>query len=70
MGFGWRLVQVVALTEAADPAHGIQTLLKGCEAAIRAAAVPVATVVCAPWIVLRFGVISNPDNAEANSQYE
>jgi hypothetical protein len=30
-------VQVITLTESADTAHGLQTLLKGCEAAIRTA---------------------------------
>ena len=64
----WRLVQVIALTEPADTAHGLQTLLKGCEAAIRTAAVPVATVVSAPRIVLRFGAIFDADDTDANSQ--
>jgi hypothetical protein len=70
MWAGRGLVQVIALTESADPAHGVQTLLKGCETAIRAAAVPVATVVCAPRIVLGLGAISNADDTDANSQDE
>jgi hypothetical protein len=68
MWSGRWLVQVIALTKSADPAHGVQALLKGCEAAIRAAAVPVATVVCAPGIILRLGTISNADDADAHSQ--
>jgi hypothetical protein len=70
MWSGRWLVQVIALTESADPAHGVQTLLKGREAAIRAATVTIATVVCAPRVVLRFGAISNADDANANSQDE
>jgi len=65
-----RLIQVVELAKPADPAHGVQTLLKGCEAAIRAAAVRVSTVVCAPWIVLSFGATSNADDANTNYQHE
>jgi hypothetical protein len=64
------LVQVIALTEPANPAHGVQTLLKGCEAAIRAAAVTVASVVCTPRIVLGLSAISDADDSDANSQDE
>jgi hypothetical protein len=66
---GWRLVLRIWLTKAAEPARGIHALLKCCKAAICAAARPTA-VNRAPRIVLGFGVISNADDADANSQDE
>jgi hypothetical protein len=69
MWAGRRLVkvQVIALTEPADPAHGVQTLLKGCEAAICPAEAP---IIRAPRIVLGLGTISESDDTDANSQHE
>ena len=67
MWSGRGLIQRIAITEPANPAYGVQTLLEGCEAAIRAAAVSVATVIRAPRIVLGLGTISNADDTDANS---
>jgi hypothetical protein len=68
MWSGRGLVQVIALTETANPAHGIQTLLKCCEPTI--CATELATVICAPRIVLGLGKICEADDTDANSQRE
>jgi hypothetical protein len=56
---GRGLVLVIDLTEPSDPAHGVQTLLKGCEAAV--CSIEFAIVVRAPRIVLGFGACFNAD---------
>jgi hypothetical protein len=68
MRSGRGLVQVIAITEAANPAHGVQALLKGCEAAI--CPTERTIVIRAPRIVLCFSGFFNADDTEANSQRE
>ena len=66
--WSWRwLVLRIAVAEPANPAHGVETLLKGCETAVRAAAVSAVAVVRAPRIILGFGAISRSDDTDANS---
>jgi hypothetical protein len=69
MRAGWRLILRIRLAKAADPSRRGHALLKGCETAIRAAAIFV-TVVRAPGIVLSLDPISNADHTDANAQQE
>jgi hypothetical protein len=59
---GRGLILRIGLAESADPTHGVLTLLKRCEATIRAAA-PTA-VIRAPRIVLGAGRRSNRGDAD------
>jgi hypothetical protein len=64
----WRLVLRILLAKAADPAHGVQTLLKCSEPTIHAAAAHIAAAVGrAPRVILRLGLRTHPANARANS---
>jgi hypothetical protein len=68
MRTGWRHVLRIRLTIAAEPSRCFHALLKGREAAIRAAVVE-AAVIRTPRIVLGLGLPSNPDDADTDSEY-
>jgi hypothetical protein len=65
----WRHILRIWLAKAAEPPRGIHALLKGREAAIRAAASP-AAVNRALRIVLGLGMRSDTDDTDANPQHE
>ena len=62
------LISIILHAKAADPAHGVLTLLKCCEPAILAT--KVGTVNQAPGVVLGLSSISETDDADANSKHE
>ena len=68
MWSGWSHVLRIRLAQAAEPAGGLHALFKRHKPAVCAAASRSTTVNRAPRIVLRFDVISNADDTDANSQ--
>ena len=64
------LVLRISIAEPTDPTYRVQTLLKGCEAAIRPAAAHAASIIGAPWIILSFGGCPYCNGNNVDSQQE
>jgi hypothetical protein len=68
----WGLILSISSAEPANPGHGVQTLLKRREAAIRTAptAEVAAAIVSAPRIILGFSAISKADDTDADTHHK